>query len=125
VLPDSGLHRYFAQLWRKIIPRSGDIFIAGLLSILAENSGILCRKYLERKNELKLLKGNRTSVAVLHLYDSFHQKFSKLGTYTTQGLKNNFYFRGFSISSGPEPCISDEYRQFFSIFNKVSKVPQP
>jgi hypothetical protein len=73
----------------------------------------------------KMQKGNGTSVAVLHLYDSFHQKCSKFGTYTTQGLKNNFYFRGFSISSGPEPCISDEYRQFFSIFNKVSKVPQP
>jgi hypothetical protein len=45
-------------------------------------------------------KGDGTSVAVLHLYDSFHQKCSKLGTYTTQDLKNNFYFRGFSISSG-------------------------
>jgi hypothetical protein len=53
-----------------------------------------------------VLKGNGTSVAALHLYDSFHQKCSKLGTYTTQGLMNNFYFRGFS---GPEPRISDEY----------------
>jgi hypothetical protein len=33
-------------------------------------------------------KGDGTSVAVLHLYDSFHQKCSKLGTVTTLGLKN-------------------------------------
>jgi hypothetical protein len=38
--------------------------------------------------KLTLGKGDGTSVAVLHLYDSFHQKCSKLGTYTTQGLKN-------------------------------------
>jgi hypothetical protein len=30
----------------------------------------------------------RDIVAVLHLYDSFHQKYSKLGTVTTLGLKN-------------------------------------
>jgi hypothetical protein len=69
-----------------------------------------------RKTRQKItcaLKGDGTSVAVLHLYDSFHQKCSKLGTYTTQDLKNNFYLRGFSISSGPEPRLSDEYRQFF------------
>jgi hypothetical protein len=34
------------------------------------------------------LKGDGTSVAVLHLYDSFYQKCSKLGTVTTLGLKN-------------------------------------
>jgi hypothetical protein len=37
-----------------------------------------------------LLKGDGTSVAVLHLYDSFHQKCSKLGTVTTLGLKRKF-----------------------------------
>jgi hypothetical protein len=50
-------------------------------------------------------KGEGTSVDLLHLFDSFPQKCSKLGMYTTQDLKNNFYFRGFSISSGPEPHI--------------------
>jgi hypothetical protein len=80
--------------------------------------------FLRPRQQLRLglrypfkLKGNGTSVAVLHLYDSFHQKCSKLGTYTTQDLKNNFYFRGFSISSGPEPRLSDEYHQFFWFFN--------
>jgi hypothetical protein len=77
------------------------------------------------KNLSKIYKGDGTSVAVLHLYDSFHQKCSKLGTYTTQGLKNNFYFRGFSISSGPEPCISDEYRQFFRFLTKFQKFHSP
>jgi hypothetical protein len=33
-------------------------------------------------------KGDGTSVAVLHLYDSFHQKCSKLCPVTTLGLKN-------------------------------------
>jgi hypothetical protein len=72
-------------------------------------------------------KGDGTSVAVLHLpvYDSFHQKCSKLGTYTTQDLKNNFYFRGFSISSCPEPRISDEYRQFFRFLTKFQKFHSP
>jgi hypothetical protein len=36
-------------------------------------------------------KGVGTSVDVLHQYDSFHQKCSKLGTFTTHG--NNFYLR--------------------------------
>jgi hypothetical protein len=39
-------------------------------------------------NVLIFNKGDGTSVAVLHLYDSFHQKCSKLGTVTTLGLKN-------------------------------------
>jgi hypothetical protein len=38
--------------------------------------------------EVTNTKGDGTSVAVLHLYDSFHQKCSKLGTVTTLGLKN-------------------------------------
>jgi hypothetical protein len=50
------------------------------------------------------LKGDGTSVAVLHLYDSFHQKCSKLGTVTTLGHKNKgrewkfkkCYFNAFS-----------------------------
>jgi hypothetical protein len=33
------------------------------------------------------VKGDGTSVAVLHLYDSFHQKCSKLGTVATLGSK--------------------------------------
>jgi hypothetical protein len=37
---------------------------------------------------LSLPKGDGTSVAVLHLYDSFQKKCSKLGTVTTLGLKN-------------------------------------
>jgi hypothetical protein len=73
----------------------------------------------------KSSKGNGTSVAVLHLYDSLHQKCSKLGTYTTQGLKNNFYFRGFSLGSGPKLSISDEYRQFFRFLTKFQKFHSP
>jgi hypothetical protein len=68
---------------------------------------------------IQVVKGVCTSVDVLHLYDSFRQKCSKLGTYTTQDLKYNFYFRGFSIISGPELRISDEYHQVFRFFNKV------
>jgi hypothetical protein len=62
-------------------------------------------------------KGAGTLLHVLHVCYSFHQKCSKLGTHTTQGLKNNFYLRCFSISSGPEPRITDEYLQFFQFFN--------
>jgi hypothetical protein len=58
-------------------------------------------------------KGAGTLLHVLHVCYSFRQKCSKVGTHATQDLKNNFYFRGFSISSGPEPRLSDEYRQFF------------
>jgi hypothetical protein len=62
-------------------------------------------------------KGAGTLLHVLHVCYSFRQKCSKLGTHTTQGLKNNFYFRCFSISSGPKPRITDEYFQFFWFFN--------
>jgi hypothetical protein len=41
-----------------------------------------------RKSQAIYMKGDGISVAVLHLYDSFHQKCSKLGTVTTLGLKN-------------------------------------
>jgi hypothetical protein len=37
----------------------------------------------------------------------------------------NFYFRGFSISSGPEPRISDEYRHFFKFLTKFQKFHSP
>jgi hypothetical protein len=58
-------------------------------------------------------KGAGILLNVLHVCYSFRQKCSKLGTHTTQGLKNNFYLRCFSISSGPKPRITDEYFQFF------------
>jgi hypothetical protein len=82
---------------------------------ILRNYNIISPKFLKTAFAISRFpyKGNGTSVAVLHLYDSFHQKCSKLGTYTTQDLKNNFYFRGFSTSSGPEPRLSDKYRQFF------------
>jgi hypothetical protein len=54
---------------------------------------------------------------VLHVCYSFRQKCRKLGTHTTQGLKNNFYLSCFSISSGSEPRITDEYLQFRRFFN--------
>jgi hypothetical protein len=41
VLPDSGVHRYFAQIYRKIKPVSGDILIAVALSIFTNISGKL------------------------------------------------------------------------------------
>jgi hypothetical protein len=44
--------------------------------------------FLKLRTRNEALKGDGTSVAVLHLYDSFHQKCSKLGTVTTLGLKN-------------------------------------
>jgi hypothetical protein len=44
------------------------------------------------------MKGAGTLLHVLHVCYSFRQKCSKLGTHTTQGLKNNFYLRCFSIS---------------------------
>jgi hypothetical protein len=62
-------------------------------------------------------KGAGTLLHVLHVCYSFRQKCSKLGTHTTQGLKNDFYLRCFSISSGPKPRIRDEYFQFFLFFN--------
>jgi hypothetical protein len=54
---------------------------------------LFSQKILQKSHENfceneKSIKGQGTSVAVLHLYDSFHQKCSKLGTVTTLGLKN-------------------------------------
>jgi hypothetical protein len=62
-------------------------------------------------------KGAGTLLHVLHVCYSFCQKCSKPGTHTTQGLKNNFYLKCFSISSGPKPRITDEYLQFFRFLN--------
>jgi hypothetical protein len=39
VLPDRGEHRYFAKVKRKIIPKSGDILVAVLQSVLAKSGG--------------------------------------------------------------------------------------
>jgi hypothetical protein len=54
-------------------------------------------------------KGDRTSVAVLHLYDSFHQKCSKLGTVTSLGLKNK----------GREQKFK---KRFFNAFSRPLKI---
>jgi hypothetical protein len=73
-----------------------------------------------------VIKGVGTLLHVLYVCYSFHQKSSKHGTYTTQGLKNNFYFRSFSTSSGPELRIKDEYRQiFFYLLTKFQKLHSP
>jgi hypothetical protein len=47
VLPDNAVHRYFAQIYWKIIPKHGDILIAVPLSILAESSGKIAEFYLD------------------------------------------------------------------------------
>jgi hypothetical protein len=70
-----------------------------------------------KQDKISLKKGAGTLLHVLQVCYSFRQKCSKLGTHTTQGLKNNFYLRCFSISSGPKPRLTDEYFQFFQFFN--------
>jgi hypothetical protein len=47
-------------------------------------------------SKLEIVKGAGTLLHVLHECYCFRQKCSKLSTYTTQGLKNNFNLRGFS-----------------------------
>jgi hypothetical protein len=76
-------------------------------------SGLCCDTPRNLGDFLPKCKGDGTSVAVLHLFDSFHQKCSKLGTYTPQDLKNNFYFRGFSISSGPDKTTKNKITNVF------------
>jgi hypothetical protein len=56
VLPDSGAHRYFAQIWRKIKLNSGDILIAVTLSILTKSSGKIAEFNLERISREKNAK---------------------------------------------------------------------
>jgi hypothetical protein len=48
VLPDSGVHRYFAQIYRKIKHNSGDILIAVPLSVLTKSSGKIAELNFER-----------------------------------------------------------------------------
>jgi hypothetical protein len=67
------------------------------------------------------LKGVGTSVAVLQVSYSYCQKCSKVGTYTTDGIKNNFYYRGFSISLRPGPCITGWVWIIFTIFKPCFK----
>jgi hypothetical protein len=48
VLPDSGVHCYFAQIYWKIKLNSGDILIAVPLSILTKSSGKIAEFNFER-----------------------------------------------------------------------------
>jgi hypothetical protein len=48
VLPDSGVHRYFAQIQRKIKPNSGDIVIVVPVCILGKSSGKIADFCFER-----------------------------------------------------------------------------
>jgi hypothetical protein len=48
MLPDSGVHRYFAQIQRKIKLYSGDILIAVPLSILTKSSRKIAEFNFER-----------------------------------------------------------------------------